>query len=75
MSHEGFYLEGQIFPPQINQAYVYASNDGSATLGFEITGKAGIQFDTSKAQLLSLNWPGVSCTILFPNDRADGVAL
>ncbi|VDC05350.1 unnamed protein product [Peniophora sp. CBMAI 1063] len=57
----GFYLEGQIFPPQINQAYVYASNDGSATLGFEITGKAGIKYDTSKVKLIpSINWPGLS---------------
>lgn len=59
--HAGFYLEGQIFPPQINQAYVYASNDGSATLGFEISGKAQIKYDTSKTMLIpSINWPGVS---------------
>ncbi|KZV65860.1 hypothetical protein PENSPDRAFT_586185 [Peniophora sp. CONT] len=57
----GFYLEGQIFPPKINQAYVYASNDGSATLGFEISGKAGIQYDTSKVQIIpSITWPGLS---------------
>ncbi|KZW01443.1 hypothetical protein EXIGLDRAFT_789286 [Exidia glandulosa HHB12029] len=57
----GFYLEGQIFPPQINQAYVYASNDGSATLGFEISGKAGITYNTGKVKMIpSINWPGTN---------------
>ena len=59
--YSGFYLEGQIFPPKINQAYLYASNEGSATLGFEISGKAGIEYDSDKLQIVpSISWPGVS---------------
>lgn len=56
----GFYLEGTIFPVAVNQAYVYAKSDASASLGFVLTGKAQLQYDSGRVALIPpITWPGV----------------
>ena len=57
----GFYLEGTLFPPNINQAYVYVSSHGSATIGLELVGRAAAKYDSDKVAIIPpLFWPGVS---------------
>ncbi|KAJ7283211.1 hypothetical protein C8J57DRAFT_1675526 [Mycena rebaudengoi] len=57
----GYYMEGTLFPPGINQAYVYASSDASAQLGFEMSGKATATYDSGRIHLIpEVSWPGLS---------------
>jgi hypothetical protein len=56
----GFYLEGSLFPFNVDAAYVYANSDAFASLGFEVTGRASLQYDTGRVPLIpELAWPGV----------------
>ena len=57
----GFYLEGTLFPPNINQAYVYVSSHGSATIGLELAGRAAASYNSNKVAIIPpVFWPGVS---------------
>ncbi|TFK91426.1 hypothetical protein K466DRAFT_482749 [Polyporus arcularius HHB13444] len=57
----GFYLEGTIFPPGINQAYVYVSSHGSATVGLQLTGRASASYNSGKIPIIPpVYWPGLS---------------
>ncbi|KAJ7174361.1 hypothetical protein C8R46DRAFT_815761, partial [Mycena filopes] len=57
----GYYMEGTLFPPAVNQAYVYASSDASASLGFEMSGKATASYNSGRVPLIpEISWPGVS---------------
>ncbi|KAF8966666.1 hypothetical protein BDZ97DRAFT_1807457 [Flammula alnicola] len=59
----GFYLEGSLFPFNVDAAYVYANSDASASLGFEVSGRAALQYDTGRVPLIpELAWPGVGPT-------------
>lgn len=59
--HAGFYLEGTIFPPVINQAYIYVSSHGSATIGLELAGRAAASYNSDKVPIIPpIFWPGVS---------------
>uniref|UniRef100_A0A8H7XJL8 Chitinase n=1 Tax=Psilocybe cubensis TaxID=181762 RepID=A0A8H7XJL8_PSICU len=56
----GFYLEGSLFPLNVDSAYVYANSDASASLGFAVTGRAELQYDTGRIPLVpELAWPGL----------------
>ncbi|KAF7370548.1 hypothetical protein MSAN_00687000 [Mycena sanguinolenta] len=61
----GFYLEGSIFPFNIDSAYIYANSDASASLGFEISGRATVKYDSGRVGLIpeiawpGLKWPGI----------------
>ncbi|PIL32554.1 hypothetical protein GSI_05257 [Ganoderma sinense ZZ0214-1] len=57
----GFYLEGTLFPPAINQAYVYVSSHGSATIGLELAGRAAASYNSNKVAIIPpVFWPGLS---------------
>ncbi|KAI0364302.1 hypothetical protein BV20DRAFT_956503, partial [Pilatotrama ljubarskyi] len=57
----GFYLEGTIFPPGIDQAYVYVSSHGQATIGLTLAGRASASYDSGKVALIPpVYWPGLS---------------
>ncbi|KAI0350483.1 hypothetical protein OH77DRAFT_1430947 [Trametes cingulata] len=57
----GFYLEGTIFPPGINQAYVYVSSHGQATVGLTLTGRASASYNSGKIPIIPpVYWPGLS---------------
>lgn len=57
----GFYLEGTLFPPVINQAYIYVSSHGSATIGLELVGRASASYNSNKVPIIPpVFWPGVS---------------
>ncbi|KAJ6518854.1 hypothetical protein C8R45DRAFT_808535, partial [Mycena sanguinolenta] len=61
----GFYLEGSIFPFNIDSAYIYANSDASASLGFQISGRATVKYDSGRVPLIpeiawpGLKWPGI----------------
>ncbi|KAI0916647.1 hypothetical protein AcW1_010187 [Taiwanofungus camphoratus] len=57
----GFYMQGTIFPTNINDAYVYASSDASASLGFELSGKAKATYSSGRVPIIpQIAWPGLS---------------
>ncbi len=54
-------MEGTLFPPNINQAYVYVSSHGSATIGLELAGRASASYNSNKIAIIPpVFWPGVS---------------
>ena len=62
----GFYLEGTIFPPAIDQAYVYVSSHGSAIIGMDLVGRVEANYDSGKIPIIPpVFWPGVSCFTPF----------
>ncbi|KAJ3559303.1 hypothetical protein NM688_g429 [Phlebia brevispora] len=57
----GFYLEGALISASINQAYVYASSDASATAGMVLSGKASVEYSGGQVPIIpQISWPGLS---------------
>ncbi|KAJ3019388.1 hypothetical protein NUW54_g96 [Trametes sanguinea] len=72
MVEYGFYLEGTIFPPDIDQAYIYVSSQGSATIGLEMAGRAQADYNSGQVAIIPpIYWPGLS----YPGIVSVGPAL
>ncbi|KAJ3559300.1 hypothetical protein NM688_g427 [Phlebia brevispora] len=57
----GFYLEGTLVSTSINQAYVYASSDASASAGIVLSGRASVQYSSGQVPIIpQISWPGLS---------------
>ncbi|KAF7378493.1 hypothetical protein MSAN_00276700 [Mycena sanguinolenta] len=55
----GFYLQGQIVPPQVTAAYVYFNAGGKAAATFTMTGTASVTWNSDTVQFASFGFPGL----------------
>ncbi|KAF5329772.1 hypothetical protein D9619_009132 [Psilocybe cf. subviscida] len=55
----GYYLEATVVPPEIQQAYLFAKSEASASATFTIEALAGIDFSSDRSELISFGFPGL----------------
>ncbi|KAJ7772314.1 glycosyl hydrolases family 18-domain-containing protein, partial [Mycena metata] len=55
----GFYLQGQVVPPQVTAAYVYFDAGGKAAATFTMTGTASVTWNSDTIQFASFGFPGL----------------
>ncbi|KAJ7222199.1 hypothetical protein GGX14DRAFT_301962, partial [Mycena pura] len=55
----GFYLQGQVVPPQVTAAYVYFDAGGKAAATFTLTGTASVTWNSDTIQFASFGFPGL----------------
>lgn len=67
----GFYFEGTLVPPNINQAFVFFNGDAVAGGDFTIKGVATVNYDSKRVPLGTFAFPGLS----VPGVVAVGPAL